>query len=584
MKHELKEYIGSLIMPDLPKGSDLLAEGREIGKELQPGKCRFLRESGYNNWNEYKMECTKKGITLWQLVVGRANNQEQHEAIKELYEFTQRLGIECHSANIIPSIECGLPMDCRGANIGSTSFVFNSIDDYLDHVEAAPIFSMFGDHHLGCPNSIATTTSAIKAGNTEIGIFSQYLWSRQGFSDDVQHIADVIRSCGIMSVFHDKYYTIDTYPEDSFGGYFLDCVSIIAYSLLEHYVLRDLCGCRSVITIGGLLSEIPTRIAVGVALHKLLSTEDQLAFRFWNSSTTDQWDHDLTANYALMDTEALAQCLANWHYGIGGIVTPNAITEKVRVAKFEEQLDVLVSCFRCEEKARELLPFINWKPMDEMVDEMITQAKNMLHNIFEGFEAAGVDINDPMQIMMVLKKFNPGKFEAAFHPTTYNEDTNEISAFYPTVLGRQTMKLSEDTIAALNAEGKGNCLQGRHVVIGSGDGHTYAVYLMDSVMSAAGAKVTNGGVDLTPADFLDLADEEDVKDICISVHNGQCYDFAKQCVELAKRRGREYNFLMGGQLNAILPGNSTPVDMRDRLKELGIQTCDNILASVEYLC
>lgn len=583
MKQDIKEYINSLIIKELPKGMDLLEEGRAIGKELQPGKNKFFRECGYNNFNEYKVECMKNGKNMWQLILGRANNSEQVKALQDLYEFTQSRGIECRSVDSIPSMELGLPINSRDANVGATSFVLNNIDDYIEQVESVPIMSMFGNHVLSCPNAIATTTSCIKAGNSNLGYFSQYIWHRQGFDDDIAHIADVIRSCGIVSVFYDDYCTIDSYPEDAFGGYFLDCVSIIAYTLLEHYILRDLCGCRSAVTAGGLLSEIPTRVAVVVALHKLLSTEDQLAFSFWNASTTDHWENDLEGNFGLMDTEVLASILANWHYGIGGILTQNAITEKLRVPLFKEQLDVMLSGVRVEEKAKELLPYINWAPMDEMIETLIRDGKIMFNNILEGFKESNVDIKDPMQLLMVLKNFNPGKFEAAFHPSTFNSVDNDVQVLYPTVLGRQTMQLSKDHIDKLVKQGKGNSLANKNVVIGSGDGHTYAVYFLDNVLSAVGANVINGGVDLDPVDFLDLADEEGCLDICITVHNGQCYDYAKECIDLAKERGIKYNFYMGGRLSTIHSGDSTPTDMTAELKELGFDASNNIFNVIDLI-
>jgi len=386
-----------------------------------------------------------------------------------------------------------------------------------------------------------------------------------------------------MSVFKDKYYTMDTYPEDSFGGYFMDVVSIAGYNLLEHYIVNELCGARTTIAFGGLLSEIPPRIALGVAFHKMHSTDDQIAVSMWNGSTTDQWDHDLEGNFGLMDQEALAEVLANWHYGVGAVIAPNAITEKVRVAQFKEQLHVLSSGFFVEQKAKEWASMINWKPIDKLVDIIIEQANIMYKNTLEGLEEAGVDIKDPMQIMMVLKRFNPGKYEAAFHPSTYDTDSNDVKCFIPTVLGRQTMAMTEDFIDELNKAKKKDCLKGKRVILGSGDGHSYSVSLLDSVVSAMGAEVINGGVDLDPVDFLDLADEEGIKDIVVSVHNGQCYDYSKQFLDLAKERKSEYNFYMGGQLNAILPGHSESTDMTDALLELGIHATSDVIQTVDNL-
>ncbi len=89
-------------------------------------------------------------------------------------------------------------------------------------------------------------------------------------------------------------------------------------------------------------------------------------------------------------------------------------------------------------------------------------------------------------------------------------------------------------------------LKGKRIAIASADAHTYGLILAEGVLSAAGAQIINGGVDMDAADLLDLADEEGVKHIGISCHNGQALDYGKQILRLAKDRGKEYFIFMGG--------------------------------------
>jgi len=212
---------------------------------------------------------------------------------------------------------------------------------------------------------------------------------------------------------------------------------------------------------------------------------------------------------------------------------------------------------------------------------MCEQAPIMFHNILNNLEESGIDITNPLEMMLVLKKFNPMKFELAFHPSTQNGGS--FKAFYPTVIGRQTLSMSDDIISDLTAKGYVGKLEGVKVVTGAGDGHTYGLQLVETVLKKMGASVVNGGVDMEPSEMLDLADEEGTKNVCISVHNGQSLDYAKQISEIAGKRNRDYKILMGGKLNAILPGESVAVDVSDKIMEVGVYPADDLENQIKIL-
>ena len=196
---------------------------------------------------------------------------------------------------------------------------------------------------------------------------------------------------------------------------------------------------------------------------------------------------------------------------------------------------------------------IDWTTMDEIVDYLKREGKLFFENTMNVLEEAGINTKDPLEIFMTLKKMNPNRFEKTFHHRV--DENGNLNPKYPTVLGRQTVELREEIVADVKARGiEEEALKGKKVAVVSGDGHTYGLIVVDSVLSAMGAEVINGGVDVDPPTALDLADEEGVKYIGISVHNGQGLDYAEQILDLAAKRGREYHIFMGGKLNAILPG------------------------------
>lgn len=586
MDAAMLEYIRSLKPDPHENGMELVRKGIEIGKTFEAGRSRFIRESNgkYSCHMDYKKECMREGKIVWDLLVGLATIDEEVEAIAELHRRAEELGYELNLIQTIPSQLIGLPKEYRDKAPATTSYVMEGIDDYLKHTEAAPVDVIFADHHLVTPNAIETTINALKAGSPRVGEFSQFIWDHPGFDDEVKRFSDMVTALGIMASKRDEMFAVETYLDDGFPGYFIDCMSYIGYALIEHHICSTLCNARYSISFAGLLSEINTRLAIPLALHRLLSTEEQPTMSYINGSTNMQWDHDIHGNYGTSCQEMLFEIIVEKKYRMGLGINPVAITEKIAVPTMQELWDIFVAGKRTEEKADEWMEFMDFGKLEEMADVMVEQGTIFFNNVMEGLKEAGIDTDDPLEMILTLKHFDPVKFEQAFHPTTYKKENATISPYYPTVLGRQTVQMKQDIIDELYDHGfTEETLNGKKIVIGSGDAHTYGIILVDGVLSAMGATVISGGVDMDAVDMLDLADEEGAEFIGVSCHNGQALDYGKQMLQLAQERGREYCMLMGGKLNAILPGHSEPTEIGDMLEELGIHVSNDFIKTVDLM-
>ncbi len=583
MDAAMLEYVKSIKPAPHEDGRELVKKGLEIGATFEAGRSRFIKESNgkYTCHMDYKKECMREGKIVWDLLVGLATIDEEVEAIAELHRRAEELGYELPLIQTIPSQLVGLPKEYRDKAPATTSYVMEGLDDYMKHVNAAPVDVIFADHHLVTPNAIETTINALKAGSPRVGEFSQFIWDHPGFDDEVKRFSDMTVALGIMASKRDEMFAVETYLDDGFPGYFIDCASYIGYALVEHYICSTLCNARYSISFGGLLSEINTRLAIPLALHRLLSTEEQPTMSYINGSTNMQWDHDIHANYGTSCQEMLFEILVEKKYRMGLGINPVAITEKIAVPTMQELWDIFVAGKRTEEKADEWMPFMDFTVLEEMADVMVREGKIFFNNVMEGFREAGIDVEDPLEMILTLKHFDPVKFEQAFHSTTYKKGTTNIEPFYPTVLGRQTVEMKEAIISELHQKGfNEKTLKGKKIVIGSGDAHTYGILLVEGVLKAMGATVISGGVDMDAVDMLDLADEEGTSYIGVSCHNGQALDYGKQMLQLAEERGKEYFFFMGGKLNAILPGHSEPTEIGDMLEELGIEASNELARTI----
>jgi hypothetical protein len=581
MNGAVTEYLKSLLPQNLPDGRQFVKEGMEMGNDLELGKSLFLEKSGYPTYLAYKKACSENNKIVWQILLGLATLDEELDAIKEIYDFSQRTGLQIDTVQAIPSQGICLPKEYREGAPSTTSYMINSYDEWIAHTKVVPMQIIFEDQHLSCPNSLETTIGPLLAGSPRIGIFSQFIWGYPGFNDDVKRYTDMLKSIGIVASKKDQDIMVDTYLDDGMPSYFLDCASYVGYALLEHYIVTTLCGARLSFSYGGLLSEGHTRMAVGMAIDKLLSTEEQPALSYINGSTVMQWDHDIEANYGPSVQEMLLEILVINKYKLCMSINPVSITEKVGVATLQDLLNITAAGIRTEEKVGDWERLMDFTVLENMRDVMAEKGKIFFNNVLQGFKEAGIDINDPLQLIMVLKRFNCSKFETLFHPSV--SETGTFTPYYPTVLGQQTIDERNGIIEGLSEQGLKGSLDGKRIAICSGDGHSYGLLLVEGVLEAMGAKVSNGGVDVDPAVILDLADEEGINIIACSVHNGQALDYARQITKLAKERHKDYHIYMGGRLNAILPGNSEATDVTDLVRENGIFASNDLAEIVRTM-
>lgn len=580
MNQEQKEYIASLIPEGFPDGRVLLKEGYEIGKNIEVEPTNFTKATGYSGYMEYRKALRDKGECNYQILLGLANLENQLEGIQMINEFSERNNTNLKMVMNIANQAVGLPQEYWDKMPKQTSYLMKAPEDWRAHADVSNMCVCWEDWHLTAPTSLTTTVNAVKAGAPRLGTFSTFIWNFPGWDDEVNRFSDMMRSMGILAARRDSI-TCDTYCEDGIPGYFLDVASYVGYTLFEHYIIEDLCGAKMSQSYGGLLTEPIPRMAYALAIHRLLAKDDDPILSFYNGGTVRQWDHDVNANYGSSVLEMFLEICFEKRYKLGGAISPVAVTEAQRTPSCQELIDIAGAAIQSEELAEDWLKLLDFTPIEEMAEILMEKGKLFCENMKSRLAEAGVNIEDPLEIIMVLRHFNYTKMEEIFSPSV--DEFGEFRPYVPSVLGRQTMDMKDRILNELRECGYGNALAGKKVVAVSADGHSYGLLLVDTVLSSIGAKVINGGVDMRPQDILDLADESGTDLIMISAHNGQGLGLSQQIMDLISDRDRDYTVFLGGMLNALLEGHDVPVDVTDKINEIGVHATNNLKDFVKYV-
>ncbi|MEI3504606.1 MAG: cobalamin B12-binding domain-containing protein [Anaerovoracaceae bacterium] len=374
------------------------------------------------------------------------------------------------------------------------------------------------------------------------------------------------------------------YLDDTYPSYCKDAIAWVGYGLFEQYISNDLCGVIYQVNYGGLISDIRIRAALLKALYDSLWREDQpLPVAKIQANTTRFWDHDIEANYGMLSQEMLMAVLAERRYNTGAVILPVPITEKVHVPTIDAIKGMLGVCSRLEENIEQWEDVIDFSYIDEMAEVLKTEGRKFFDNMLEILDASGLDIEDPMQMLMFIKNFNAGLFEETFHPSV--KETGKVNVHYYTDMGKLTQDMIDDgnkDIGNSNLEGK---LKGKTILIASTDAHVYGLQYVRNMLETAGAKVVDAGVDASIPYIFDTADEEGIEYIGVSTHNGQVLGIAEQLLAEMKNRDsdKKYMLFMGGRLNTILPGHSEPSDVTEMINHKGILAENNLLKTIQTI-
>jgi len=572
---EFSQKVRKILNVDLPAGASIIREGRLAAEGIKIGRTAFMAEMGVDSELEYKTQCIKDNNVMFHAHIGLSSWQATADALVYLDNAVRECGYVVDRAGICLDRRMGLPKTHR-ANIPSeTGPMLESDQDWLQVGQIAPIQPHMGDFMIGFPAAVENSVNALQAGVTTIGNLSQFFAQEAPmWQDRIVTTVETAKAISIMGALRNKGALMHSYLEDGFGALFCDCATVAGWAYLEKYIVEDLLGARLAHCIGGLTTDPVKRAGWVFALdeiheHRCIGSMiygDTLSF-----SSNFSENRALVAEYLMWDIMAQLKCPT------GHAVLPLPVTEALRIPSAEEIAEVQIYGRRVEQSARRLFQYMDFSAADTFSKNVVPAGKSVFESSLAGLKEAGVNIQDPVQLLYVLKQLGPAAFEETFgagEPNqTYARGREPVIATDVFELSNRHVEKYREIFA--NPRSK-KMLKGRRILIASTDVHEHAIMIIHRLLAEAGVDIINLGAEINPAEIVSEACAKKVEAILISTHNGMALDYAWRLKDELGARKVKIPVVMGGVLNQKVEDQPLPIDVSADLKKLDFYPCPRL--------
>ncbi|MBA3866340.1 MAG: cobalamin B12-binding domain-containing protein [Solirubrobacterales bacterium] len=580
---EIDVDLTALLPADLPDGREAVEEGRALAADLERGRSLFCATNGVGSEREWRERARAEGFSCSCMNIGLATWADTREAIGLIYEDALSRGVKPPDRfNLLAERRMGLPKAMRAEAPQETGPALWSDQDWFELANTAPIQPEAADNMIGGPGSLENATDALRVGITHIGVLSQYHWRWPYWDDDISQTMAVLKAAGLLSAFRADGVCFDSYLEDGYPGVFHDYANYVGWSMIERYISEELIGAAYSCSWGGLTQNPVIKSAVTLALHEV--NPDGVPAGFVQGDTIGNTS-DFDSNMAVVSSDVLFMKMVDRRYGLGGAPIAVPVTETERIPSWEEVATVQTIGRRLEEYIPLVSPSIDWSHIEALRDELVAGGRRFFDAAIGGLSGAGIDVEDPGQLLIVLKRLGSNRCEELFGAGEPDEEfPRGRRPVLQTDLVKNTMVEREKLLEELSGRGQEEAIRGMKVLVTSTDVHEFAEFLLASALGAVGTEVIDFGVNRDPEDIVKAVIETDADAVVITTHNGVARSFGQRLVgELAVAEASEVPVFMGGVLNEDVDGSEIPIDVRADLNATGIETPGTIDRLVDAL-
>lgn len=211
---------------------------------------------------------------------------------------------------------------------------------------------------IGSLNSVENVRLALEAGATTIGNVSQFFtYEYPGFVDQENRVEGTVKALIIMAEFKGKGAIVHSNLDDGYGFHFQDLANLTGWAMLETYIVENLIGGKLAHCFGNLFKDPTLRIIFSLVLDEVHHGES-IGSMIYGSTIDYTSDHD--RNFGVLSSFLLGDIVGQIYRPTGHAVSPVPITEASRIPTPDEIIQAQVISNVIENKARDLVAFINW--------------------------------------------------------------------------------------------------------------------------------------------------------------------------------------------------------------------------------
>ena len=565
---QFQQRVENILDAGLPAASPIVSEGQSIAKDIEIGRTAFMDKMGVDSEKAYKRQCIRDGEIMFHAHIGLGSWEATAQALTYIYNIAERSDFVVDRAGMCLDRRMGLPAEYRHDVPAETGPTLESSRDWMQVGSTVPIQPHMGDFMIGFPASTGNTVKALKAGVTTIGNLSQFFSHEVPmWYDQITTTVETVQAMALMGRLRNKGVLVHSYLEDGLGALFYDCATVAGWAYLERYIVEQLLGGKLAHCIGGLTTDPVKRAGWVFALHEI-HEHDCVGSMFYGD--TISFTDDFAVNRGIVGEYLLWDIMAQLACPTGHAVHPLPVTEAVRIPSAEEIAEAQAYGRQIEQAARRLVPHIDFSAANEFADTMVSVGKTVFTNALDGMEEAGVDINDPVQMLYVLKKLGPATFEEMFGAGGLDDAyIRGRKPLVPTDIYKMSLAAIDQYRPTFLQPKMKNLLGNRRMLIASTDVHEHGVFVISQLLSEAGVNITNLGAEINPDEVVSAARNNEVDAILISTHNGMALDYANRLKDELERHNLSVPVLIGGILNQKIEDEALPVDVTNNLRQLG---------------
>ncbi|MFX1538832.1 MAG: cobalamin-dependent protein [Promethearchaeota archaeon] len=572
-----REYI--LPETGLPDINDLLGEGERMSNSVNLGTCPFLTSNDVESESEYKLLRSSERKIMLHSQIGYRSFAKTKLAYSKIHEHIEAVGYLVDRYGICLDWSMGYPASLRANMPKGTGLILNKKQNFIDLTHSAPVAPHFGDFVIGTPAAVENTIAALEAGSTSIGNIGQFFTFRlPKWNNDVKTTTETVKAI-ILCANQPVTIMIHSNLDDGFAALFYDMSCSIGAVLIEQYIIETLLKGHVSHCYGHTFSDPLTRLAFQKVLSTVAITPGTMVY-----GNTTIFVANEVENYANLASYLLVDIIAQHKSPTGHGLNPVPVTEAMRIPEIKEIIDAHLFANRLILRADGFLDLFDMTAVEKTAKMLVKGGKRFKTQVLRGLDEAGIDIKNPFELLLSIRRIGAKTLEELFGPGKPQEDL--IRGRKPIVQATPIAELEKRSVKIVLDLKQKEIPQTRFkICVACTDVHEYGKILVEEVLKRLNYEIIDAGVSVDPDIVAKRAKETDADYIAISTYNGIALSYLQSLNHEMSQLGLNIPIFIGGKLNQIPDDSSTslPVDVTSELKTMGAVVCHRVEDMLETI-